>query len=268
MLNSDIVQLSRRRFAAMLGGTLGAARLRALAPGPSSMSCWWRNSSAPDYLKPVRRVIRSRRLPAADGRRRVLAGLPHGLQLLFRSGDRHDRHRSASRGPRHRRRILVRSRRSRKSRRDADSTPADTLADQVALASGSDNRVFRAGMNQVLARSCWCAALPSRGFEHRILTLAGPAPDQTAAPAWVATFRESHVAGPQFKDAKWHAIQSDANAPPLRVLVDDPARPDEFRALYNASPFAQETQFEFLRTMIAEEKLGPGPGVRFRMRRC
>ena len=29
-------------------------------------------------------------------------------------------------------------------------------------------------------------------------------------------------------------------------------------ALYNASPFAQETQFEFLRTLIAEEKLGQG----------
>src|SRR5260370_20787386 len=53
-------------------------------------------------------------------------------------------------------------------------------------------------------------------------------------------------------------MQADPIAPPLRVLVDDPARPDDFMALYNASPFAQENQFEFLRTLLAEEKLGQG----------
>ena len=47
----------------------------------------------------------------------------------------------------------------------------------------------------------------------------------------------------------------------MRVLVDDD--PGEYQALYRSSPFAQETQFEFLRAAIAEEKLGQGPALDF-----
>jgi hypothetical protein len=97
-------------------------------------------------------------------------------------------------------------------------------------------------------------------LRHTIFAVEGPGqPDE---PAWVDEFRQSHSPD-RFKNAKWQAIQADPGAPPLRVLVDDPARPEEFIALYNASPFAQENQFEFLRTMIAEEKLGAGPGFDF-----
>src|SRR5205807_9338087 len=86
---------------------------------------------------------------------------------------------------------------------------------------------------------------PYAQFRHTVLALDRP-PESAQEPSWVAAFRQSHSPD-RFKNAKWQALQADPNAPPLRVLLDDPARPHEFMTLYNASPFAQETQFDFLR---------------------
>jgi arylsulfatase A-like enzyme len=54
------------------------------------------------------------------------------------------------------------------------------------------------------------------------------------------------------------ALGARPGAPPLRTLEFDPARPREFLALYQASPFGQEAQFEFLAELIARERLGQG----------
>src|SRR5262249_59977738 len=89
--------------------------------------------------------------------------------------------------------------------------------------------------------------------------LEGPSAQE---PAWVADFRQSHSPD-RYKNAKWHALQAAANAPPLRVLLDDPGRPQEFMALYNASPFAQEAQFALLESLLVEEKLGQGAAFDF-----
>ncbi len=135
----------------------------------------------------------------------------------------------------------------------AGLTQAATLSDQVAAAGG--NRVFAAATRRSRAELLVQSA-PYAKVRHTVLALDAP-PDSAEEPAWVDSFRQSH-APDRFKNANWHALQADPNAPPLRVLVDDPARPDDFMALYNASPFAQETQFEFLRALLAEERLGQG----------
>jgi hypothetical protein len=126
---------------------------------------------------------------------------------------------------------------------------SSTLADQIAAAD-TRNRVLATGMDRARA-----ALLVGR---HSILSIE-PGPEE---PAWMGAFRQSHSPD-RFKNAKWQALQAEPNAPPLRTLVDDPARRDEFTALYNASPFAQEDQFDLLRSIIAEEKLGQGAGFDF-----
>jgi hypothetical protein len=138
----------------------------------------------------------------------------------------------------------------------AASSQAGTLADEVIVAD-SRNRVFALASDRATAAltvqdSHWRAA-------STILTL-GQA--EGSEPGWVGAFRRSHSPD-RFKDATWQALQAPGGAPPLRRLVRDPSRPEDFTALYNSSPFAQETELDFLRAAIAEEKLGRGPAFDF-----
>src|SRR5260370_40800833 len=120
---------------------------------------------------------------------------------------------------------------------------AGTLADEITLAD-SRNRVF---------------ALDASLMARKTLTLDQPAADEAD---WVAAFRQSHSPD-RFKNAKWQAFHADPSAPPLRVLEDDPARPEDSMALYHASPAAHATQVEFLRAAIAKEKLEQDPALDF-----
>lgn len=76
-------------------------------------------------------------------------------------------------------------------------------------------------------------------------------------PQWLA---ESNALKPleDKRNARWMALGARPGAPPLRTLTFDPARPQEFLALYRASPFGQEAQFEFAAELIARERLGQG----------
>jgi hypothetical protein len=132
----------------------------------------------------------------------------------------------------------------------AAGSQATTLADEITSSDGR-NRVF------VIDADGSRAGLLARRPPRRVLSLHSPI---GAESEWVEAFRQSH-SPERLKNAKWQALQADANAPPLRVLLDEPK--DDFMALYNASPFAQETQFDFLRTAIAEERLGQGPALDF-----
>lgn len=74
-------------------------------------------------------------------------------------------------------------------------------------------------------------------------------------PEWLTRFNATH--SPQDKhDARWMAIDARPGVPPLRTLAWDAGRPGEFRQLYQASPFAQEAQFDLLAELIEHEKLG------------
>jgi hypothetical protein len=56
--------------------------------------------------------------------------------------------------------------------------------------------------------------------------------------------------------AEWLAAGAAAGAPPLRVLKYDAAHPQLFTELYQASPFSAAAQFDFLRELATNEKLG------------
>jgi hypothetical protein len=57
-------------------------------------------------------------------------------------------------------------------------------------------------------------------------------------------------------NAPWLAVGAGPDAPPLRTLTFDGARPQDFSALYKASPFAQAAQLEFAAELLSRERLG------------
>src|SRR6266567_781352 len=224
MLNSNIVQLSRRRFAATLSGSLGAARLAAVPSRPKLCVLLAAEQFRSDYLSQFAGLF------GPGGFRRLMeqgAFLPDcrmasssfsatGLATIA-TGAYPEAHG-----------IVAESWYDAASKKiiaaNASLTLADTLADQVAGAGG---RVFAAGMHRDHAELLVRGA-PSSRTRHTVLALEGPPGEE---PAWVEAFRQSHSPD-RYKNAKWNALQAAANAPPLRVLVDDPERPQEFMALY------------------------------------
>jgi len=60
------------------------------------------------------------------------------------------------------------------------------------------------------------------------------------------------------RGAQWLAAGARQGAPPLRTLSFDPAHPEQFLALYMASPFSQTAQFDLLGEMLVRERLGQG----------
>jgi hypothetical protein len=76
-------------------------------------------------------------------------------------------------------------------------------------------------------------------------------------PEWLTRFNAAHNPADKH-DARWMAVDAKPGVPPLRTLAWDPARPAEFRELYQGSPFAQEAQFDLLAELIERESLGTG----------
>ncbi len=234
---------TRRRFTACLTGSVAAARLFAIPPRPKFFLLLLAEQFRSDYLNQFSASLSPggfRRLMdegsyLPDCRMAASSFSASGLATIA-TGAYPESHG-----------IVAESWYDADSRKMTNASAAlrqaGTLADEITLAD-SRNRVF---------------ALDASLMARKTLTLDQPAADEAD---WVAAFRQSH-SPERFKNAKWQAFQADPSAPPLRVLVDDPARPEDFMALYHASPFAQETQFEFLRAAIAEEKLGQGPALDF-----
>jgi len=87
--------------------------------------------------------------------------------------------------------------------------------------------------------------------DHGQFTAGDEPPDWLADYNRLAPVESSH-------DAEWRALGARADAPALRTLRFDPNKPQDFLALYKASPFAEEAQFAFLAELIARERLGQG----------
>jgi len=245
-----MAHLTRRRFAGCIAGSLAAARLSAIPPRPKLFVLLLAEQFRSDYLS------RFSSLFGPGGFRRLMEDgsyLPDcrmsastfsasGLATIA-SGSYPQSHG-----------IVAESWYDAESRKmvaaSAAACQCDTLADEI-MSADSRNRVFAIDVDGSRA------SLLARSAAPKVLSLHRPTGKEAE---WVDAFRQSH-APERFKNAKWQALQADATTPPLRVLVDNPA--EDFMALYNASPFALETQFDFLRTAIAEEKLGQGPALDF-----
>ena len=143
----------------------------------------------------------------------------------------------------------------RASRRPVSAGPAElqatTLADQVP--ADPRNRIFAVGLrDDHLALLLGNAAAKTIAMDTQGLFAA-----RGEQPAWLAEFNRRH-APERRHNAQWRAVDAAPSAPPLRTLVYNPAHAEDFLLLYQASPYAQAAQFDLLRELVAQEKLGQG----------
>jgi len=75
------------------------------------------------------------------------------------------------------------------------------------------------------------------------------------APDWLKQFNERR-APESHRNDRWVVPGVRPDAPPLRTLTYDPAHPEDFAALYKASPFGQDAQFDLASELIARDQLG------------
>ncbi|MGC9949600.1 MAG: alkaline phosphatase family protein [Bryobacteraceae bacterium] len=133
----------------------------------------------------------------------------------------------------------------------AELLEATTLADEAARAGHS--RIFCLGLNEGPAS---LVAGQSRAPVYW-MDAQGQFNTRGNAPEWLAAHNSARPID-RFHDKKWAAVGAGPDLPPMRTLNYDPKRPEEFFSLYQSSPFCQDAQFELLRAMIAQEKLGQG----------
>jgi hypothetical protein len=126
---------------------------------------------------------------------------------------------------------------------------ATTLAEQVAAQDRT--RVTAVTLDPLHARLVTGFTPASRYWmdDSGRFAASGSEPD------WLDPFNRSHSPD-ALRDARWMAQGARPEAPPLRVLRYDAARPREFLELYRASPFAQNTQIELASEAILREGLG------------
>lgn len=138
-----------------------------------------------------------------------------------------------------------------------EALQATSLADQVALDSKS--RTFVIGLEGTHAallagrNPAALFAMDARG-EY---VVRGSAPV-----SWFGAFQRANRPD-NLLNAAWMALGARPDSHPLRVLTYDPARPQDFIFLYQASPFGQAAQFELVREVIVQERLGQGGGIDF-----
>ncbi|HXB67807.1 MAG TPA: alkaline phosphatase family protein [Candidatus Acidoferrales bacterium] len=132
----------------------------------------------------------------------------------------------------------------------SESLLATTLCEQVARAG---NRVF------VISTDLSTAALFAGTSEARLFWMGENGQFATSGepPDWLVNYNKAHPleAAHNFK---WTAMGARPGAPPLRTLTYDPQNPQEFLALYKASPLCQAAQFAFLLDLMARERIGQG----------
>ncbi len=149
----------------------------------------------------------------------------------------------------------------RTARKPVPATPqslqATTLAEQFA-AAGPDNRILISALDlpdaALLAGEAQAAVFStdSQGtFVER---------GRSRQASWLSDFNQVNaVEG--LKNTPWLALGNKKGGPPLRTLAFDPTRPEDFLALYRASPFCQTAQMALARETIVQEKLGQGQGA-------
>src|SRR5712692_7447541 len=170
MLNSDIVQLSRRRFAATLAGSLGAARLAAVPPRPKLFVLLVAEQFRSDYLSQFsgqfgpggfRRLMEEGaflpdcRMASSSFSATGLATIATGAYAEAHGIVAESWYDAASK------KIIAAG---------ASLNQADTLADQAATSGAG---VYAAGLNrshaELLVRSA-----PFSATRHTVLTIEGP----------------------------------------------------------------------------------------------
>ena len=136
-----------------------------------------------------------------------------------------------------------------------EALEATGLADQIA--QDPKSRIYAIGLD---ARHAALLA-GSRASALFAMDASGDFVVRGSAPvSWFGAFQRANPPA-NLRNAAWVAIGARTDLHPLRQLNYDPARPQDFVFLYQASPFGQAAQFELAREVIVREALGQGGGI-------
>ena len=268
MLNSNPMDISRRRFAA--GAVTGLAgylpgRLQALRPRPKLFVFLIAEQFRQLYLDRAGtllvpggfRELMTKGVYYPDCRLAASGFTATGLATLATGAYPNLHGIVADQWYDHRTHALTKAR--------AEMLEAATLADEVERAGyreetarGPHNRIFCLGLNEGPAS---LLAGHSRG-QVFWMDAQGQFNTRGNAPEWLAAHNLERPLE-KLHDQKWAAVGAGGDLPPLRRLTYDAKHPEEFFALYQSSPFCQDAQFELLRTLVAAEKLGQREGLDF-----
>lgn len=126
---------------------------------------------------------------------------------------------------------------------------ATTLSAQAALEGGAQVSVV--AMTRAHA-GLWAGTAGARLYwiddQGRMAASGDP-------PGWLLGYNDARPLE-SAHGAQWMAVNAAPDAPPLRTLAFDAGRPQEFLALYKASPFGQAAVFDFAGELLARERLG------------
>ena len=140
------------------------------------------------------------------------------------------------------------------SRKPVSASSEALLATTVcAQAAGAGNRVYVVGTDLTSA-ALFAGTRQARVFwidDNGQFTTLGELPD------WLVNYNGAHSVE-SLHNVKWMAIGGRPGAPPLRTLTYDADRPQEFVALYKASPYCLAAQFAFVNELITRERIGQG----------
>jgi len=131
----------------------------------------------------------------------------------------------------------------------ADLLQATTFPAQVA--DSTNSRVFIVAQEETkgaLFAGTLLASLFSMANDGRFVA-------RGDNPGWLSDYNRAH-SPEDLHNSDWLAVGARTGAPALRKLKFDSARPQEFQALYKASPFAQTAVFDFASELVMREKLG------------
>jgi len=133
-------------------------------------------------------------------------------------------------------------------------------SDEALLATTLAAQACEAGMRvAVVAMTRVQAALFAGTKKARLYFLddGGQFTCSGAQPDWLD--EHNRAKGPEgARDANWMALNAAADAPPLRTLHYDAKHPQEFLALYKASPFGQTAEFDLAAELVVRDRLGWG----------
>jgi Type I phosphodiesterase / nucleotide pyrophosphatase len=117
------------------------------------------------------------------------------------------------------------------------------------------NRFFAIAAAESKARLFHPQATSGIFFRKPDSTFASLATAATPEPSWFSTFNQTNAAE-KFQNRAWVAHGAPPGTPPLRNLVYDAAKPENFHALLASSPFAQSAEINLVRDLIHNESLG------------
>src|SRR5438552_3850593 len=136
---------------------------------------------------------------------------------------------------------------------------ATTLADQFAAAD-THNRIYSVGLN--LREATLLAGRSTTGVVYLDSEARVAGRGQLGTAKWLEDLNRLNDPD-KLKNSGWFALGARQGAPPLRTLTFDSSHPEEFFALYRASPFGQAAQFAAAHELVVQERLGQNAGVDF-----